>query len=220
MWANVNPASPAKHAPALAGLLVGIPTLRLRGDYLAMATLGFGEIVRVVVLNINAIGGARGFSTMMTFNNIGVNLVFVGATFLLIRNLTSSTRGKAFLAIREDETAAASVGIDTTRLKVAAVSAGACFAGLAGFTFAHINGYLHPNSFTFMRSFEIIVMVILGGLGSLPGTLVAAAVLTVLPEALREFSQERMILYSLLLIILMIWRPQGLLGRRITEENR
>lgn len=198
---------------ALAGILIGLPTLRLRGDYLAMATLGFGEIVRVAVLNIDAVGAARGFSTTIPFNSLGLNFAVVALTFVGIRNLTSSTKGKAFLAIREDETAAASVGIDTTRFKVAAFATGAFFAGIAGFMFAHVNGYLHPNSFTFLRSFEIIVMVILGGMGSLTGSLIAAALLTALPELLRSFPEERMILYAVLLIVLMLVRPQGLMGR-------
>lgn len=204
---------------AAVGILIGLPTLRLRGDYLAMATLGFGEIVRVVVMNLDAVGGARGYTVVVTTENIGMTLAFVGAAYVLLRNITQSTRGKAFLAIREDEVAAASIGIRTTYFKVAAFAIGATLAGVAGFATAVTKGYLHPDSFVFMRSFEVIVMVILGGMGSLPGTVVAAGVLTLLPELLRSFPQERMILYAVLLIVLMLVRPQGLLGKRVTQMN-
>lgn len=201
------------------GLLIAVPTLRLRGDYLAMATLGFGEIVRVVIMNFDAVGGARGFSVPLTTENVGMTLVFVGVTYFVLKNITESSRGKAFLAIREDETAAASVGISTTTFKVAAFGIGAFFAGVAGFTTAVTKGYLHPDSFVFMRSFEIIVMVILGGMGSLGGSIFAAGVLTVLPELLRGFPQERMILYAVMLVVLMLWRPQGLLGKKVTRSG-
>lgn len=207
-------------ACTLVGVVIAVPTLRLRGDYLAMATLGFGEIVRVVIMNLDAVGGARGFSVPVTTENVGMTLVFVGVTFFVLRNLTQSSRGKAFLAIREDETAAASVGISTTTFKVAAFAVGAFFAGVAGFATAVTKGYLHPDSFVFMRSFEIIVMVILGGMGSLGGSILAAGLLTILPELLRSFPQERMILYAVLLVVLMLWRPQGLLGKKAAAGGR
>lgn len=203
---------------SLVGVLIAVPTLRLKGDYLAMATLGFGEIVRVVIMNLDAVGGARGYSLPLTTENVGMTLVFVGVTYFVLKNITESSRGKAFLAIREDETAAAAVGISTTTFKVAAFGIGAFFAGVAGFTTAVTKGYLHPDSFVFMRSFEIIVMVILGGMGSLGGSIFAAAVLTVLPELLRSFPQERMILYAVLLVVLMLWRPQGLVGKKVTRS--
>ena len=210
---------------ALAGILIGLPTLRLRGDYLAMATLGFGEIVRVIVLNVEAVGAARGFSTQIPLTSIGLNLILVALTFIVVLNITSSTKGKALLAIREDETAASSVGINITRFKVIAFAIGAFFAGVAGFAFAHINGYLHPNSFTFLRSFEIIVMVILGGMGSLSGSVLAAGILTALPELLRQlpaawqFPELRMLLYAILLILMMMLRPQGLFGKAFAKAG-
>jgi branched-chain amino acid transport system permease protein len=206
---------------AVAGVAIGVPTLRLRGDYLAMATLGFAEIVRVVIMNFDAVGGARGFSTpfAMTAKDVGAGFVVAGLTYFLLKNLTESSRGKAFLAIREDETAAASVGIAVTKFKVAAFGVGAAFAGVAGFMTATYKVYLHPDSFGFVRSFEVIVMVILGGMGSLVGSVVAALVLTITPEILRVvgFPEERMIIYAVLLVVLMLVRPQGLLGKKVTK---
>ena len=198
---------------AAAGFLVGLPSMRLRGDYLAIVTLGFGEIIRVVILNIDAVGGARGFAGVPHRTNLAWVLGGVLVTFLVIRNLIRSYHGRAFLAIREDEIAAEALGVPTTRYKVSAFVIAAFFAGVAGALFAHYT-YLHTNSFTFMKSIEVIVMVVLGGMGSLTGSLLGATLLTALPEALRFASAERLIIYSLLLIILMIARPQGILGRR------
>jgi branched-chain amino acid transport system permease protein len=198
---------------ALAGFLVGLPSMRLRGDYLAIVTLGFGEIIRVAILNIEAVGGARGFAGVPKLTNLAWVLGGVLATYVVIRNLMSSYHGRACLAIREDEIAAEALGVPTTRYKVSAFVIAAFFAGVAGGLFAHYT-YLHTNSFTFMKSIEVIVMVVLGGMGSLIGSVLGATLLTALPEALRFASAERLIVYSLLLIILMIARPQGILGRR------
>jgi branched-chain amino acid transport system permease protein len=198
---------------ALAGLLVGIPTLRLRGDYLAIATLGFGEIIRVVILNLDFVGGARGFGDIPEYANffwIYAPLLFC---VICIYNLISSPKGKALLAIREDEIASESIGINVTRYKVTAFLIGSFWAGIGGGLFAHLNTYLHTNSFGFMKSVEFVVMVVLGGMGSIVGSLAAATLLTLLPEALRVASEWRMIIYSLLLIFLMILRPQGILGK-------
>jgi branched-chain amino acid transport system permease protein len=199
---------------SIAGLLVGIPTLRLRGDYLAIATLGFGEIIRVVVLNLDFVGGARGFGGIPEYSDFFWIYLFALLTVTVIANFIRSTKGKAFLAIREDEIAAESIGVDTSRYKVIAFTVGAFFAGIGGGLFAHLITYLHTNSFTFLRSIEIIVMVVLGGLGSITGSILAATVLTILPEALRVANEWRMIAYSLLLILMMILRPQGILGGR------
>jgi branched-chain amino acid transport system permease protein len=198
---------------ALAGLLVGIPTLRLRGDYLAIATLGFGEIIRVVILNLDFVGGARGFGDIPEYANFF--WIFLPLLFcvIMIYNLVNSTKGKALLAIREDEIASESIGINVTRYKVTAFLIGSFWAGVGGGLFAHLNTYLHTNSFGFMKSVEFVVMVVLGGMGSIVGSLAAAALLTFLPEVLRVASEFRMVLYSLLLIVLMIWRPQGILGK-------
>jgi branched-chain amino acid transport system permease protein len=198
---------------ALAGLLVGLPSMRLRGDYLAIVTLGFGEIIRVAILNIEAVGGARGFAGVPRLTTLAWVLAGALATFAVIRNLLSSYHGRACLAIREDEIAAEALGVPTTRYKVSAFVIAAFFAGVAGALFAHYT-YLHTNSFTFMKSIEVIVMVVLGGMGSLTGSVLGATLLTALPEALRFASAERLIIYSLLLIVLMIARPQGIFGRR------
>ncbi len=197
---------------ALGGILVGFPTLRLRGDYLAIATLGFGEIIRVIVLNLDVLGGARGFGDIPQEANFFWIFLFVLITLFTISNLISSPKGKALLAIREDEIAAESVGIPIAQYKIISFTLGAFFAGIGGGLFAHLMTYLHPNSFTFLKSVEYVVMIVLGGMGSLTGTLLAATLLTLLPEMLRAANEWRMIIYSLLLILMMILRPQGILG--------
>jgi branched-chain amino acid transport system permease protein len=208
-------------AAAIAGYIVGLPSLRLRGDYLAIVTLGFGEIIRVLILNIDKIGAARGFSGIPQWANFFWVFFFCGVTILISNRLVNSSVGRAFLAVREDQIAAASMGIDTTRYKVKAFIIGSCLAGVAGGLFAHYMIYLNPTMFTFIRSFEIVAMVVLGGLGSISGSIVAAVILTLMPEALRGVKDfmpggrdPRMVIYALMLIILMLTRPQGLLGRR------
>ncbi len=201
-------------ATAGAGLLVGIPSLRLRGDYLAIVTLGFGEIIRVLILNIDAVGGARGFVGIPRLSNFFWVYLLVIAVAAVSRNLVRSSYGRAFLAIRENEIAAQAMGVDVTRTKVLAFVLASLFAGMAGCLFGHYTMYLHTNSFTFIKSFEIIIMIAIGGLGSIWGAALGAVLLTVLPEAFRGFEGFRMILYSLALILIMIFRPQGLLGGR------
>ncbi len=202
-------------ASALAGYIVGQPSLRLRGDYLAIVTLGFGEIIRVIILNVEKIGAARGFSGIPPWANFFWVFFFCGLTILISKRLVSSSVGRGFLAVREDEVAASAMGVDTTRYKVKAFVIGSFLAGVAGGLYAHYTpAYLNPTMFTFIRSFEIVVMVVLGGLGSITGSILAGAVLTYLPEGLRAFSEYRMVLYSALLIVLMRTRPQGLFGRR------
>jgi branched-chain amino acid transport system permease protein len=204
---------------AVAGFLVGLPSMRLRGDYLAIVTLGFGEIIRVAILNIDAVGGARGFAGVPQPTNLAWVLGGAWLTFAVIRNLMRSYHGRALLAIREDEIAAEALGVPTTRYKVTAFVIGAFFAGVAGALFSHYT-YLHTNSFTFMKSIEVVIMVVLGGMGSLTGSILGAVLLTALPELLRFASAERLIIYSLLLIVLMIARPQGILGRRELSFRR
>jgi branched-chain amino acid transport system permease protein len=198
---------------AVAGFLVGLPSMRLRGDYLAIVTLGFGEIIRVIILNVDAVGGARGFAGVPQRSNLAWVLGAAIITFIAIRNLLLSYHGRAWLAIREDEIAAEALGVPTTRYKVTAFVIGAFFAGVAGALFAHYI-YLHTNSFTFMKSIEVIIMIVLGGMGSLTGAVLGATLLTALPELLRFASSDRLIVYSLLLIVLMIARPQGILGQK------
>jgi branched-chain amino acid transport system permease protein len=201
-------------AAAVAGLLIGVPTLRLRGDYLAIATLGFGEIIRVVILNMEVIGGARGFTNVPAQTTLFWVYLIVALCIVFHANLIRSRHGRALLALRDDETAAESVGVPTTRYKVQAFVIGASFAGLAGGLFGHYLMYLHTNSFTFMKSIEVVIMVVLGGMGSITGSVGAAIVLTALPEALRSVGAYRMVIYSALLIVLMIFRPQGIIGAR------
>src|ERR1051326_1631141 len=206
---------------AVAGYLVGLPSLRLRGDYLAIVTLGFGEIIRVLILNIEKIGGARGFSGISHWSNFFWVYFFAGLTIVISWRLVRSSVGRAFLAVREDQIAAEAMGVNTTKYKVKAFVIGSFWAGVAGGLFAHYQMYLNPTAFTFLRSFELVVMAVLGGLGSISGSIIAAVVLTILPELLRMAKEvihtdkdPRMGIYSITLIVLMLTRPQGLLGRR------
>jgi branched-chain amino acid transport system permease protein len=199
-------------AAALAGLLVGLPSLRLRGDYLAIVTLGFGEIIRSIIENVPALGGALGLSGLpLRTNVVWAGLGAVGVV-VMSRRLKASTQGRALLAIREDEVAAEAMGVDTTGYKVRAFVISAAWAGLAGGLVAHLIGSIAPGNFNFVRSMESVVMIVLGGLGSITGSVVAAAALSILLEWLRDFQSWRMPTYALLLILLMLSRPQGLFG--------
>ena len=199
-------------AAALAGLIVGVPSLRLRGDYLAIVTLGFGEIIRVIVQNTDAIGGPRGLNMIPGFTNLFWTFAVASVTVYVVANLVDSTYGRGFLAVRDDEIAAEAMGINTTKYKVLAFVLGAFFAGIAGALYAHYITFISPEGFNFMKSVDVVVMVILGGMGNIFGVVLAAALLTVLNEFLRSFEQYRMIVFALLLILMMILRPQGLLG--------
>ena len=213
---------------AVAGLIVGIPTLRLRGDYLAILTLGFGEIICVVLQNMDAVGGARGYSVAHGWTNFFWAFGIAAVTIYMIVALVHSTYGRGFIAVQDDEIAAAAVGINPVKYKVTAFVIGAFFAGIAGGLYAHSKMYLTPDGFGYMKSVEIVVMVILGGMGNTPGVVLAAILLTLLPEGLRSLQDiehvpgiardfplswignTRMIIYSLLLVVLMLTRPQGL----------
>jgi branched-chain amino acid transport system permease protein len=197
---------------AFAGLIVGGPSLRLRGDYLAMVTLGFGEIIRVLLQNTNAVGGARGMEGILPATNLFWAISFAAVTLYSMIALVRSTYGRGFQAVRDDEIAAASLGINTTRFKVTAFVIGAFFAGVAGALYAHAVEFISPEGFNFLRSFEIIVMVILGGLGRPVGVAVAAILITLLNEWLRDLSQYRMVVYALIIILFMIFRPTESLG--------
>jgi branched-chain amino acid transport system permease protein len=206
-------------AAAVAGLVVGIPSLRLKGDYLAIVTLGFGEIIRVIILNIPAVGGATGYSDAKPITNFFWIFAMAILTIVVVRNIRFSTFGRALAAIREDEIAAESMGIDTTRYKVLAFVVSSAFAGIAGGLSGQLFANpLNPASLNFVKSIEVIIMIVLGGIGSITGAVFGAATITILPEALRDVDKQfpglRMVIYSLLLILLMIFRPQGLLGRR------
>jgi branched-chain amino acid transport system permease protein len=216
---------------ALAGWVVGLPSLRLKGDYLAIVTLGFGEIIRVLLLNTQAVGGARGMygingpsdwdlgGFVVSKFMIGYThaLIWILICFFTIWRIIRSSHGRAFLSVREDEVAAEAMGVDTTKAKVRAFVLSSFFAGIAGSIFAHYANYLNPSSFSFMRSVDAVIMVVLGGMGSLSGSLLAAVFITVVPEVLRPLQEItgvdlRMVIYALSLILLMILRPKGLFG--------
>jgi branched-chain amino acid transport system permease protein len=256
-------------AAALIGYVVGLPSLRLRGDYLAIVTLGFGEIVRVLIQRTDKtaalqawdrvhpgvpapegvsrvfaiensvldpatglsqttytavsdanwfeiaprVGGSLGFSAVPDYTSIFWVVLFAGVTIAVASRIKRSTFGRAFLSIREDEIASEAMGVDTVRYKVRAFVIAAFFAGLAGGLFAHFKS-MNPNEIGFARSFDIVIMVVLGGLGSISGASIAAIIVTLLPEWLRGLDQYRMIIWALALILMMIFRPQGLLGVR------
>jgi branched-chain amino acid transport system permease protein len=213
---------------AMVGLLVGLPTLRLKGDYLAIVTLGFGEIIRVIFQNMEKVGAARGLSVMHGYTNFFWTFGLAAVTVYVVAALVHSTYGRGFIAVRDDEIAAEAMGINTTKYKVTAFVVGAFFAGIAGGLYAHSKQFVTPNGFGFMASITFVVMVILGGMGNTPGVILAAVLLTLLPEGLRWLARvpslpgvaraypfawvgdTRMIIYSLLLIVLMLTRPQGL----------
>jgi branched-chain amino acid transport system permease protein len=206
-------------AAALAGLVVGVPSLRLKGDYLAIVTLGFGEIIRVIILNIPAVGGATGFTDAIPITNFFWIYAMAILTIVIVRNIATSTFGRALATIRGDEIAAEAMGVNTTRYKVLAFVISAALAGIAGGLSGQLFANpLNPQNLNFVKSIEVIVMIVLGGIGSTTGAVLGASILTVLPEALRTFDQQfpglRMVIYALLLVLLMIFRPQGLLGRR------
>lgn len=202
----------------LAGVLVGAPSLRLRGDYLAIVTLGFGEIIRLVFNNAPALGGPTGYdggrpAGLPAYTNFFSVFVCVAVVIAVVASLTFSRFGRALSAIREDELAAEAMGIPTTRLKVTAFVVSAMTAGVAGGLFAHLQGSIRPDDFKFDKSIDVIVMIIVGGLGSISGAAIGAVFVVVALELLRDAEQFRLILYPLLLILLMIGRPKGLLGR-------
>ena len=201
------------------GVLIGIPALRLQGDYLAILTLGFGEIIRITLNNIdNVLGfkltyGAAGLKNIPKYTSVLNAFVWVAVCCYVIHTMMKSRHGRAILAIRENEIAADSCGIQTTYYKVLGFAVSAAFAGVAGGLYAGYLGVLNPGNFGFMKSIEILVMVVLGGMGSMLGSVLSATVLTVLPEALRSFSEYRMVVYALALVLMMIFKPSGLLGQ-------
>ncbi|MCB9894306.1 MAG: branched-chain amino acid ABC transporter permease [Planctomycetes bacterium] len=207
-------------AAAIAGAVVGIPTLRLKGDYLAIATLGFGEIVTIMITNFETIGGANGLPGLPAYSNTFWIFAFVVIVVMFSWYLQRSTFGRALIAIRENELAAEVMGISASRMKVMAFIYGAFFAGIAGGLLGHLLQTISPATFNFMKSIEVVVMLVLGGLGSMTGAIVGAIVLTALPEALRDVESEiglvgvRMVAYALVLILLMIFRPQGIFGQK------
>jgi branched-chain amino acid transport system permease protein len=213
---------------AVAGLIVGIPSLRLRGDYLAIVTLGFAEIIRIIILNIDRVGGATGFRGRVPpwdgrlIIPQYANFVWIGGfavlTIIVVYNIVNSDTGRALISIREDELAAEAMGVNTTRYKVMSFVISSSFAGIAGALFGHFRQFLHTNDFQFIRSIEIIIMIVLGGMGSITGAVLGAIVITILPELLRKLPGDlygyRLVIYSALLIVIMLTRPQGVMGAK------
>ncbi|GAB6391719.1 MAG: branched-chain amino acid ABC transporter permease [Treponematales bacterium] len=205
---------------AFAGFLIGFPVLKLSGDYLAIVTLGFGEIIRVVFINLKPLTGGpngRQFTTDMALNG---ELAFAAVTITLIvtlallQNFLRSTYGRAIMACREDEIAANSCGIDIFRYKMAGFVIAAFIAGIGGSLYAMVVGFVKPDIAQFLKSIDFLIYVVLGGMGSMTGSLLAAYVLTYLQEFLRFLQDYRLLIYPLILILVMLFRPQGLLGMK------
>jgi branched-chain amino acid transport system permease protein len=201
-------------AAAFIGIIIGIPTLRLDGDYLAIATLGMGEIIRITILNIPAVGGASGLTGIPRLTDFTWVFWAMIITLFFIKNMVNSTFGRSCISVRENAIAATAMGINTTYAKVLAFAVGALFAGVAGGLFSHYFSIAHPSSFTFLNSFNYLTMVVLGGLGSMSGAIVGATLLTFITAALADYPEIRMIIYALCLILLMIFRPQGVFGNQ------
>lgn len=215
---------------ALFGILLGFPVLRLRGDYLAIVTLGFGEIIRLVLENWNAFSfGPSGIANIPRPSFFGVEMGleaatnymyflmagFVILTIFVVNRLQNSRMGRAWVALREDEVACQAMGIDKTRVKLSAFALGATWAGMMGVVFAAKTTFINPASFTFLESAIILSIVVLGGMGSVLGVIIAAFIFILLPEYLRAFSEFRMLLFGATMVIMMVFRPQGLIqGRR------
>ncbi len=206
----------------LFGLLIGAPTLKLKGDYLAIATLGFCEIVRIVFLNLDITGGSVGLRGIPKKTTLLTVIVAVLITIFVLNRIINSRIGRALIAIREDETAAESMGINTTYYKVICFGVGAFFGGLGGGLFAHFFRFIQPNSFGFMCSIEHLCMVVLGGMGSMWGAFIGATAITAIPELLRflgDFADYRMVIYGAILVIMMRVRPQGIIGQRLSADQ-
>lgn len=199
---------------ALIGFLVGLPTLRLRGDYLAIATLGLAEIIRILLLNFEFTNGAAGLSGIPQFVDWTWLFVFTAGTVVLISNFLRSVHGRDSIAVREDEIAAVSIGVDAVRAKTMAFVVGAFFGGIAGGLYASYFYFIKPDLFGFLKSIDILIIVVLGGLGSLSGSVIAAVLLALVSTALQPFPELRMVIYGLILVVIMVFRPQGLMGDR------
>lgn len=192
--------------------LVGYPTLKLTGDYFAITTLAFCQIIQIVIMNIDTVGGARGLTGIPTKTTFTVAFIFMIASIVIIKNIINSSQGRAMLSIRENEIAAESMGINALKYKMMAFVIAAFFAGLAGGLYAHYSGYIKPDLFDFNKSIDYLTFVVFGGMGSLSGSIISAIMLTFLPELLRSMGDFRMVIYPLALILLMIFRPEGLFG--------
>ncbi len=197
---------------SIAGVLIGIPTLRLRGDYLAIATLGFGEIVKILAINNDYIGGAVGLNDIPQYTNWTWLYFSVVTTIVVISNFVKSHNGRACMSIREDEIAAEAMGVNTTYYKILVFTIGAFFAGIAGALYANYFYFIKPDSFGFMKSVDILVIVVFGGMGSITGSIIGAILLSVISLFLQGIPELRMVVYSIILFLIMVYRPQGIMG--------
>ena len=210
---------------ALFGIALGIPTMRLKDIYLAITTLGFGEIVRLTMVNwTDLTRGSMGLPGIPSPSLFGYEfasnipyyyliLILVVITILAMRRIIDSRIGRALIAIREDDLAAKTMGIDITAYKVMAFAVGAFFAGIAGSFYAHYSSFIDPHTFSFSESISVLAMVVLGGMGSIRGAILGAVVLSMAPEILRDVSEYRMIIFGLIMMIVMLVRPQGIMGK-------
>jgi len=211
---------------AIFGFLIGVPVLRLRGDYLAIVTLGFGEIIKSVLIAMSGItNGAKGLSKIplySNYKNYTVVYIIMAITVLMITNLVKSRDGRAICAVRDNDIATESIGIKVSSYKIRAFVISAFFAGIAGVLYAHNVGIIKPTTFDYNQSIEILVIVVLGGMGSIQGSVIAAIILTVLPELLRGADNYRMLLYSIALILIMIFNhskiKEGLMENRTLSK--
>ncbi len=190
---------------AIFGVIIGIPALRLNGDYLAIVTLAFGEIIRSVLNNVKFTGGAGGLKGIDKTSNFTIAYILVILTLIVITNVVHSRHGRAIMAIRDNIIAAQSVGINIVYYKLVAFVGAAFFAGVAGVLYGHNLGILKPSTFDFNKSIEILVIVVLGGMGNITGSVIAAIIITLLPEVLRDLADYRMLIYSIALIVMMLF---------------
>ncbi len=219
----------------IAGVLLGLPVLRLRGDYLAIVTLGFGEIIRITLSNLDVVNGSRGVTGIPAPTFLGVDfnrgalpflylsLSLLVVAVLLIRNLNESRIGRAWVAIREDEVAAEAMGINVFRMKLWAFAFGASTAGIAGVVYASRTNFVSPSSFQIITSILVLSMVVLGGMGSMIGPIFGAAAIVIIPEMLRDVVHPsvRFMVFGAILVVMMIFRPEGLIpSRRVAAEQR
>lgn len=199
-------------AAALIGYLIGLPTLRLKGDYLAIVTLAFGEVLRATIRLINYVGGPRGFNGIPRYTTFFWVYLITIASIYIARNFVNSSFGRACIAIRENEIAAEAMGINTTKYKILSFTFSAFMAGVAGGMFAHLLMFLQPDTFSFLKSNDYLVFLYAGGAASISGSIISATILTAVPEFLRFLANWRIVIYGTLLVVLMLARPEGLYG--------
>lgn len=207
---------------ALAGVIIGVPVLRLRGDYLAIVTLGFGEIIKSIFNTLGITGGASGLTgipMLTTYRNFTLVFILTVIVIIVVSNLVRSRQGRAICAIRDNYIAAEAAGIKVSKYKVMAFVISAFFAGVAGVVYAHNISILKPGNFDYNQSIEFLVMVVLGGMGNIKGSIIAAIILTLLPEVLRGVADYRMLVYSIVLIAMMLFNNSKFKGKLIARKN-